>query len=302
MKRLRFAAIVTGGLVGFMGVLVACSSDDTIVTSPDGGDGGPQQTETGSPDVQMEDVRNDVISDPDAGFKPDAAQQQIAEVICETVARCCFGNAMLEAGAPIGGGDGGTFNKAKCLDLYRENGFEQSSPGPSAAVGRIQLSQTASADCAQKLKGLSCEVGFAEFQAVRTACYASQVGTQPLNGPCNVTGECVTGAFCNKPDGGTCEAIRVDGGCGDFTDDPALAQHACSNRYSGAPARYCEFYDFLIDDSLPRAQWACKEARGNGEPCASSAWCNAGVCSSETFRCTSPVTYFPPTFCADYKQ
>lgn len=301
MKRLHLVTVVTMGLVGLTGVLVACSGDDTIVTSSADGGFDANAPETGATDAGVADVvTTDVAEpDPDAGFKPDAAQQQLAEVICETVARCCFGDATLDAGQAIDGG--GTYNQAKCLDTYRNNGFEQSHPGPTADVNRLALSQTKSAECVQRMKSLSCELGFAEFQAARTACYGALVGTQPANAPCNVSGECAPGNFCT-PDAGTCQAIRpVNSDCGDLSGDPLQAQHVCSNRFSGTPAAYCEYYDTVGDDVFPRNQWKCKSVRANGEYCLNNAWCGSGICNIADSKCASPVTYFPPSFCSGYK-
>jgi hypothetical protein len=297
MKRLHFAATIAGTLGAITATLIACSSDDTVIIQPDGGpDATPDVT---TPDVITPTDAGQDVTDPDGGFLPDASQLQLAEIICETVARCCFGDSTLGQGGALDGG--GTFNRTKCLDTYRENGFESSNPGPKASVSRINLNQAKATECGQKIRALSCQLTYPELQSARTACYAAQVGTQAAGQPCNV-GECAPGTFCNNTDGGgVCETIRVnDAGCG-FRDDPAIAQHACSNRYSGDPARYCEFYDTVNDVTFPTNQWFCKTPRPNPELCLNSAWCGAGACNPENNQCGSPVNYFPSTLCTTFK-
>lgn len=315
MKRLHFAAIGSSFLVSVMGVLAACSSDDTIVNNgtDSGTDGGNDTgTDTGNNSDTGTDAQPDVVNeDVDAGFKPDATERALGEVICQTLARCCFGDANLDAGSAIDGG--GTYKQAACLDLYLYNGFEQSHPGSGADLSRITLNQAKAAECSSKMKALSCNLGFAEFNDDRAICYQALVGTVTAGNPCYLTGECAPGNFCNKSvDGGVgdgglaqgkCEAIRAVGAaCGDFTTDPALAQHACSNKFSGNPSRYCEYYDTVNDNVLPQNQWTCKDARPNGQLCLNNSWCASGLCDPTTNLCTTPVQYFPQTFCDAFKN
>ncbi|MBX3233253.1 MAG: hypothetical protein KIT84_20890 [Labilithrix sp.] len=243
---------------------------------------------------------------PDAGFVPDSggAAVQLGEVFCSTVARCCFGDATLQQGAPLPGG--GTYNRQKCLNNYANNGFEQASNGSAVNPNHVIVSQTNSADCAQKLEALTCNVGFDEFKAVRAACYGALLGTQGPEQSCSVSAECQAGLFCNNPtngnDTGKCELVRATGAnCGDFTTNANTSQHACSYRYSGDPPRYCEWFDFTELKALPPAEWKCRDAKPNGSDCVSSAWCSAGICNFDTAKCETPTTYFTTDDCSQYR-
>ena len=91
MKQLRLLAMGVGALAGAGSlVLVACSSDDTIVpvSNPEAG-----LTDTGSDVAVITDggTDADAFVDIDAGFTVENLQLNIANAICDTLSRCCYG-------------------------------------------------------------------------------------------------------------------------------------------------------------------------------------------------------------------
>src|SRR5262249_18234059 len=153
-----------------------------------------------------------------------------------------------------------------------------------------------------KVEAITCQLGHADFAAIRTACFNAYHGTTAVGGNCNVGIDCAVGAFCN-PTTGKCEALRgADGGCGDFTDDSYLAEQACSWRGSGDTNRNCDSWDFDNAVEKPRSEWRCQPTRANGEWCLTSQWCSQGLCDDRNdldndgfsdYKCRTPITYFP---------
>lgn len=331
MNTLRFVVISAGVLAAATAMLVACGDDDVVLAVPDGGADAQQPDANNTQPLDSgADAKNDLTDSgdndsgnnldagdsgptffdastydagPDAGFAPDAGQAtvQLADVFCGTVSRCCFGSDLKQGDALPGGG---TYNRNLCLSDYQANGYEQASQGTTVNPSHIIVDQTGSQACAQKLQAMSCNLGGAEFDAIRAACYGALLGTQGPGESCNVAAECQKGLFCNNPDGGVgaCALVRATGQtCGDVTTDINDAQHICSYRYSGDPSRYCQTYDFANSKFLPQAQWTCQDDVANGSKCLHSGWCQNGLCDT-THTCVAQTTYFSTSNCNRYKQ
>src|SRR6185295_13957029 len=97
MKHLRLLALTSCGLFAAYGGLVACS-DDTVITDT------PTEAGTDAPDTGT-DAPPDTGADVDAGPPPSATQfaQNLAEAMCGSLSRCCYG-AAVDAGTPVDGG------------------------------------------------------------------------------------------------------------------------------------------------------------------------------------------------------
>jgi hypothetical protein len=295
-NHLRLIVLAGGAtLIAGAAFLVACSDDDTSVTTDSGIDGGadsrsdaPVTTDSGGGDTGVD-------SSFDGGFVLDTFDQQMATELCKSLARCCYGTA---TPAPDGGADGGTFDMAACEVQYGKLGFEGSNISTLRDGGNVSLDQVAADSCLNKIKAASCNLPGPEFKQIRDACFSVYTGKLGANAACKGSSECQVGSFCKGAvDGGagTCTAIRAVGAaCGDFTDDPVLADEACSYRRGGAPANYCNFYDFTAagDGTLDAGDWKCAAPLNAGASCANSLWCNQTLCDPGSFTCVTPDKYF----------
>lgn len=306
MKNLRVLTFVSSSALVTMSVLLACSSDDTVASVPqaDGGGGDTGRTDGGGADSAPDTGTPDTSPDApfDAGLKVDTFAADLADSICKSVARCCFGNANLDGGAAV---DGGQFDRAGCLNRYRNFGLEGSqldAPGSDAGVNaNIEIDQAKGSECIQKALNLSCMMGGAELRAARTACFASVKGKRTAGQTCANASECAPGTFCNYADAGKCEPLRgLNGACGDFTTSDIKADEACSYRGGGDTNRYCDTYDYVNDNVRPPADWKCLAAQPNDGNCNTSVWCATGVCDPNTYTCEGQLTYFPPEACETY--
>lgn len=307
MKNLRLIGFGTGSLLVIAGVLFACG-DDTVVSVDAGTDAA-----TDAPAVIDGSVIPDggfdvvTVDAGDAGGPLTVAEftTRFAETFCKSLARCCFGSANTAGDAGvIGNNDAGRYDQAACLGTYRAAGFESSFAGLSPDGGaKVALDPAKALECLQKAEAASCNMTGAEFQATRAACFQAVKGTVTAGGACVGSIDCAPGNFCNPSaaGGAKCEALRpADGGCGDVSSDPVVADQACSWRSSGDTARHCEVYDFLGGNDIAQADWKCKAAYPNTSDCANSAWCAAGICSSETFTCESPSVLFNSGSCGQF--
>lgn len=296
MKNLRLAILVGGGFLGATGILLACSSDDTVITDDAGTDGG------GTPETGTEDSGVDTGTDAlvDAGLTFDSFIEKMGDAYCSALSRCCFGDPDLAEGAPIDGGaafDGGTYDRATCINLARRVGWEGSLTNADVAsdAGTVVLDQAQALDCLAKVEAVSCTLSRADFVTIRSACFDALRGLGTADAPCSASVECASGFFCNGTTN-KCEALRGENQpCGDFTTDNGVAEEACSWRGSGDTNRFCMTSDDAgtsIDDA---GAWVCQNALPNGSFCNNSAWCAQGMCSIEQFEyiCREPVTYFP---------
>jgi hypothetical protein len=315
MKNLRLIGFTSAALIASSAaVLGACSSEDTMVSASTDGGGAPETstsdtgTDTGA-DGGVVDGSTD--SPPDAPVETDAGltllkfADQVADAMCSTLSRCCYGDAKLDGGAPVDGG--GTYDRAKCVGLFTASGFEGSLRGFGGLAGKAALDQTSGADCLQKINALTCNLAGPEFDAARTACFAALRGTQAAAQPCSHSIDCAPGNFCDAPDGvtGTCAPLHaINGGCATFNTgnqntDLSLADEVCSYRASGTPKLFCDTIDFAAG-VRPTVDWKCAAALPNGSNCANSLWCNAGICDPDTNICSSPERYFPMSFCSTF--
>jgi hypothetical protein len=318
MKNLSFRllAMLSGGVVAAAGVVMACSSDDTIVTNPDASplDGGKE----GSSDADTnEDAKTDVKEPLDAGLTPANFAGLVADALCRGYAKCCFGNENLDAGAKVDAGDAG-YDQQGCLKFYQSTGYTGSSTGLlEADESKYTIDQTKGAECLQKLKSLACgAINATEHKAIRSACFNAIVGKLGAGQPCVDSAECTPGNFCNKgaaPDGGAgvCEAVRAANvACGN-TQDPVLApeyaaayaDEVCSYRAGGDS--YCTYFTFNPDGGEgwfnAKADWKCKAGQATGSDCANDSWCAAGsACAYETSKCGPSDTNFPPDTCNSF--
>jgi hypothetical protein len=319
---LRLALFSASSLAIGTAVLIACSSDDNVITN----NGTPDSS---TPDNDSSTPTFDSGGSPDAGgdaspvsvpITLDNFAQLAAEVHCKSLARCCFGNANLDGGARVDGGAGvdAGYDQASCIANYRATGFASSNPpgGVDAGPLFVKLDQTAAASCLAKIAALSCgELSAADYKAARDTCHQVITGVGDAGAFCDDSVQCRTGHFCDKSlggDAGKCDVLRgLDASCGDTTD-PLLtpdnaaqfAEEACSYRGSGDTGNHCEFYDFLANDFAPQGEWKCAGGRANAEDCANTAWCQSAVCyaptDNDTPTCLASEPYFNQDTCAIY--
>ena len=292
--------MISGGLVGLTGFLFACSSDDTVIGPDSGTDGGADQN---APDTSPgPDAQPDAPVFPDAGLTLENYQGKLAEVLCRTYARCCFGDANLDGGAPV---DGGVYDLKECIEFHTAVGFESSSGEIPESKVNLVLDNAKGNECIAKLDTLTCDTPGAMYSQVAQSCFAAIVGKQTAGQPCVKSIECTPGNFCTATDGGAgaCAPLRdAEGNCGDWfaTDSPEtnaeFSGEACSYRGKGVDTgRYCDFYDFTNNQFRPQAEWKCKVAGGIGANCASTPWCKDALCDDlNTATCVASKQFFAP--------
>lgn len=301
MNKLRLIALTSAGLLVSTGALLVACSDDTSVNPAVDGGGEASTADVTTPDGGGgEDAKADAF---DSGFVVATFPKDLGNALCDSLSRCCFGNANVPEGGVV---DGGTFNRPSCETFYTQFGLEGSSLGHELLDGgNIELDHGKAADCIAKVKALSCDLSAADFQAARDACFGALRGK--LNtGACKGNIECSQGFFCKGALGsdsgaGTCTAIQPLGGnCGDFTDDPGASDPACSWRGGGDTKRFCEFADDTTSGTLRDAgDWKCAEGLANGSGCYLSTWCKDGICDEATGECKTPSSFFANS-CAKY--
>lgn len=316
MKSFRLIGFSTVAMVTMGALVLGACGDDTEVVTLDGGGGtdGTVAPDTSRIDATTDSPSNDSgvdapvdapFVDIDSGLKLDTFAARVADAMCNTLARCCYGDAKLDGGAPIDGG--GTYNRGACLSVFDGVGYEGSLVGFQGSASKTSINQTQGADCLKRIEALTCNLGGVEFQAARAACFGALVGKQAAGQPCARSVDCAPGNFCNAPAGGagTCNALAAaNGDCssfntGDENKDLALADEICSYRASGAPKLFCDSID-LANGVKPRAEWKCAAAKINGQDCANSLWCSDGLCNPDTLTCTTPLGVFPQTFCSTF--
>jgi len=333
MKHLRRLGVALCVFSGSTGLLLACGDDDSVLLAT--GDGGidgstnrdsssdsntasdsnvPTDSsvlDTSAPDAKPDgpvDAQADVEIPPVDAGSPDADASdlaaefpsRLAAEICQTTARCCFGDANTQADASV---DGGRYDMQKCLNLYKAGGLDQSNPAAQGAVDPSKITYNASkaSECLGRVKALSCGANAAEYHAMIIACYNTLPGTAGAGVACTQSAECQPGFFCNTSTS-QCEAIRNTGAaCGDWTTNATISQNTCSNRYSAEPPRFCR----ILDDagSLPAAQWKCNDGVGLGQRCINDAWCNGGVCVKNAgpgSACQDFITLFTQQACGSF--
>lgn len=297
MTKLRIGFIYLAPFAVSAALVAACSDGDTVIISDAGTDAEPAETGPG-PDAGEPD------SGYDAGLKTDTYAEDLANAMCDSLSRCCFGAVTPDDGGVDGGG---TFDRAKCIGFYSQFGFSGSNYGSEFRdAGNITLDQAKADDCLKKVKALTCNTPGAEFQAARTACFGAFLGKLAAGAACSDDIECVPGTYCKTgrdggaadAGGGVCAAlVPVNGHCG-ATDDPYLAERECSARQSGEP-NHCNFYDFDTNDFLDSSEWKCAPPSDVGGRCVENTWCQNSLCDDSTFTCVTPNNYFAPA-CANY--
>lgn len=335
MKSLRRYGVAFLALAFGTGILIACGDDDSVLLQvADGGIDGAKPdsannldsssrvdavaedsatsdaTSDAGADVGPSDASKDVQADVDlppidAGGPGDDASalafefpQRVAQEICRTTARCCFGDGNTQGDASV---DGGTYDATKCYNLYYPNGFNLSNPGTSVDYGKLTYDAAKAAECLGRIQVLACGANAAEYRAVVAACYAALEGNGGAGAACKLNSECQPGFFCNTSvAGGTCEAIRGSGAaCGDWTTNASQAQGTCSTRFSGAPPRFCKTLD-ESGNAADASTWTCNDARSLGSVCWNNSWCDGnGVCSpsGSGLSCQPFITIFNQSGC-----
>ncbi|CAN5861357.1 hypothetical protein BH11MYX4_BH11MYX4_42310 [soil metagenome] len=306
MKKLRLVAFLSVGCAFVAAApLAACSDDTSVNPTTDGGGTPDSPSGDATTDTNVTDAAPDT-AEVDAGLTVATVADVVSAHMCTALARCCFGNP----NPPDGGVDGGTWDRAACLKLYADLGFENSSVGHTLFTGgKVSLDQAKAVDCLAKIDALTCSLSGAVFQDIRTTCFAAIKGLATAGQACEQSVECAAGLFCDPttPGGaltGKCAALKTNGqGCGLFTaSNPGVnsikSEEACSYRGSGAPALFCDSYDFVADNYTDATTWTCKPAVANGQSCNDSTWCSSGICDpSANFKCVSPAQYFQGGSC-----
>lgn len=311
MKTLRLVALSSIGiLVSSSAFLGACSDDDGVTDQP-GVDGGGTDARTDSNvppgddggtdgDTPEPDGGNDGGTDAGNITVPDFVSA-VADALCTSMAKCCFGSTPPDGGAV----DGGTYDPAVCLDLSAKFGFESSNRDvPYSATASYAVDQAKAADCIGKLETLSCSLSGAELRAARTACFGALVGKLEIGQACNSPLECKPGTYCQPNDStqpygqpGKCVALVANGGnCGSqFTtasgndEDQNYAEGVCSSRASGDTGLHCESYDYDNGDYFERSAWTCKPGVADGANCSATTWCATGICDAADYTCKDPL-------------
>lgn len=337
MKQLRllFPTVLTllGSGVSLLG---ACSSDTSVQqlnvpvdqdASQDGSSTTDSSTDrdTGAEDAASDDASTkdasieDASSEDadtgtdDAGVDPgtsiESYRNAVADTLCTSVSRCCFGPTPIPDGGVV---DGGAYDPTVCLNVGRDLGFNLTNSGIKwASSERIELDQAKATECLKKIKALSCSLTGAELRAARTACFSAIKGKQQLADTCTVSMECAQG-YCKPSDpaanataanGGVCTSLVVKGGdcggafhSGDNDTDQQYAEEVCSTRNSGDTKLHCASYDYGNGDYVDRdnGSWTCADSNvpiGGG--CSFTSWCATGICNEQTYTCQDPVELLP---------
>lgn len=336
MNKLRVFFFVGSSVALSSGlVLVACSSDDNAVTiTPDGGadtGGGGGNDSSTDKDTGGKDAGVDANEGGpfDAGLKIDSWARTMAEAMCDYTTRCCFGQTNVPDGGALDGG--GTFNRAKCVDLLTEFGFEGSTIDDDAiALGNVTFDQAKGKSCLDSIAALPCSLTGAQLKTTRAVCFGALTGKVTNGQPCRSSIECAPGHYCN-PDsdagfvggdggepgsfvvgkcaplsgvGGNCSMLETGGpGSNEEINDSLRSEEACSYRGSADTNLRCETYDFDAGAYRPRSEWKCAAQVAKGQGCNSTAWCADGICDPiANYVCASPVTAFSPANCNTFKQ
>lgn len=285
-------------------LLLACGDDVDVSTDVDGG---------------VPEAGVDATADADTGAPPaDAGVDApvipvldyaglVADGLCSSLTRCCFGDANLADGGAVDGGDGTTrhYDAAQCRTLYRSLGFEYSNIGADQADAGVVVDPVKAQACLDQVKALPCDLPGDKLEEVRASCFEAVVGQRKIGEPCHGSVECAKGAFCDVSgsDGGplgTCAALRGQGqscgvvNTGNISTDSESAEEACSWRGGGDTNLRCASYEAdggaYIQDY---AQWTCQPTVALGEICNTTVSCEKGICDiDQNYICASPVNYF----------
>jgi hypothetical protein len=293
------------------GVLVACGDDVLVNVSPDAGDSSvpdgalppppPPPTDAGSDAIAFDANSASITA---ATFAP-----AVAEAVCGSLTKCCFGsNNVPDGGAVDGGGATGSWDKAACLSFYKDLGFEYSTVGalssPSVTVDPVKAEE-----CLAKANALSCSLTGTELASARKACFEALVGTKAAGQACARSMECGKGLFCEPTKGdagstaGTCKALRKTGESCDIVqtvpaddinpfNDAVSGEDACSWRGGGDTGLRCGSYSTGTGSYLSRDQWTCQPTVAVSGFCNTTVSCNNAICELPDYICRSPIDYF----------
>lgn len=319
MNKLRLLCLSSLTSIALTGALVACSSDDTIVTNDDAG------ADAAQPDGSDQDVNQpptdggpDVITD--AGLKVETYAEQLAATMCNALTKCCFGNANVPDGGTVDGGSevgSGTFDHAECQNLYARLGFENANVGLATTTQNVVVNQAKGAECIAKIDALMCDLSGASLKEIRSACFEALEGQLKNGAACKTSLECEKGLFCLPGDGGvvdadggsngTCAPLRTQGqpcsiqDTGSDESDSTASEIACSWRGGGDTNLRCASYD---DTGYKpnRADWTCEATVANGEICNTTVSCSNGICDPGDdfmkYTCEPVLTYFNKFACS----
>ncbi|MBN9166035.1 MAG: hypothetical protein BGO98_21220 [Myxococcales bacterium 68-20] len=317
MSKLHLFCYVSLATLGLTGALVACSSDDTIITN---NDGGPNPTaDAGVPDAEPSDDAGPDVTD--AGLKVETYAEQVADTMCNALTRCCFGNANVPDGGTVDGGESGSgvFDRAECLGLYSRLGFENANVGLSTTTKNVVVNQAKGADCIAKINALMCNLDGASLKAIRSACFEALEGQLKSGEACKTSLECASGLFCLPGDGGvvvadggsngTCAPLRTKGQpcslqeTGNDEVDSTASEIACSWRGGGDTSLRCASYESTTGSyKADRSTWTCEPTVANGEICNTTVSCADGICDPgddfDKFVCEPVLTYFNKFACS----
>jgi len=302
------------------GALVACSSDDTVVTDDAGSDvnTSPDTSRVDGSDTDVDAGVADTGTDVhvDAGLKVETYDEQVANTLCDSLTRCCYANGNVPDGGAVdaGGPDGGGFfDRASCLSIYIALGFESSNVGLAQTTKNVVVNQAKGAECIEKLKTLACDLDGVTLKGIRSACFAALEGQLKVGDTCTATIECGKGSFCSGTtvDGGfvgTCAPLRTQGqncslqntGSEDEQEGPDtnVGETACSHRGGGDTGLRCSSWDpgtGLYNDD--RATWTCQPQVADGEFCNTTVSCATGVCEPGVYVCKPVLAYFNESAC-----
>ena len=258
-SRLRFVlagvVAVSGGLAGMM---VGCSSDDSVGETSDGGGttdgttGGDSSYDSGGGDSG--DSGGDAGRDTGPKFDAGAPtlltySDQINAILCQHLAFCCTGTT-----------SGGDFDIAKCETVF---GSTPNATGlglnrafaPYVDGGHIQFDAAKAQKCFDDINSLGCgAVSSNTLLTLQADCLAAAAGTIAADATgCAGSAECVPPAHCEVADGGgstgTCRAPKAQGALcdpGTFVGGKFYeAQAECGKLVTGIP-RYCANQDTWV--------------------------------------------------------
>jgi hypothetical protein len=331
MKRLHLFAIASVSATFLTGVLVACSSDDTVVSSPDAG-GLPDANEPDTAQPPVGDAATDAPQpEVDAGFNVDTYSDKIADTLCNALTRCCYGDSNVpdDGGVDGGAAGSGAFERSACLHIYDAIGFENSNAGVNSTKENIVVNQAKANECLANINTLACSLDGAGLKTIRASCFAALEGQLKQGDGCKTSLECGAGLFCDPGlDGGgaadagirgACAPLRGEGGNCSIVDtgnpaaDSYVGEEACSSRGGGDTNLRCDSYydgDMPADDGPignpdgyrdDRSTWKCRAQVDNDHICNTSVSCANGICNpSVGYYCESPSVYFLENICSSY--
>ena len=289
---LRLMGALGGAAIFGAALLLACSDDTNV--SPTTEAGTDAKGDSPQADTSTVDGGPDTSPPFDGGFVVETFDNVLADELCRSLARCCYGNP----NPPDGGVDGGSFDVSACRATALKVGFQGSNLGTGALRdgGNVTLDQVKADDCVNKIKALKCDLPGPEYAAARSACFMAYAGKLGASQACMGAVECQPGFFCKgQLDGGpgVCTSVRPPGGaCGDNPDSPTEYEEACSYRGSGANGQYCLWTNVTTGVDLAPADWKCSAANGVDAGCATGTWCKDSVCDPNKAVCTSPERLF----------